>query len=166
MMNIISRSHQPKLSSKLRREPGTVAVEFALVAPLLLVLLFGIAELGLLFKDLLILNNAAREGGRAGALGATTSTIAETSLSSTTGLRTEDISITQQYGTYDEETQTWTWMALGDNEDQNNAPAGAQVKITLSYPHTLVTAGLFPGLGDEEGGATVTLTAVSVMRRE
>ncbi len=162
----MNHSAQPTLPRKLRENLGTVTVEFALVAPLLLVLLFGIAEFGLLFKDLLMLNNAAQEGSRAGALGATTVTIGDTVLSAATGLATENLSVTQEYGIYNEETQIWTWMTLGDHEYFNDAPTGAQIRITLDYPHTLVTAGLFPQLGDEEGGGTVTLAAASVMRRE
>lgn len=150
----------------MRADQGTATVELALVAPILLVLLFGIAEFGLLFKDLLILNNAAQAGSRAAALGATTTTIADTVLNAAAQLNTEDLSITQQYGTYNEETQTWSWVDLGDAEGHNDAPAGAQIRIALAYAHTLVAAGLFPSLGDEEGGSTITVTAASVMRRE
>jgi len=157
---------QPKLSNKLPTERGTVTVELALVVPILLVLLFGIAEFGLLFRDLLILKNAAREGSRAGAVGATTAAISDTALSVATGLNIEDISITLKNGTCNEETGTWSWTDLGDAESHNNAPPGTQVRIALSYSHTLVAAGLFTGLGDEEGSSTITITAASAMRRE
>lgn len=45
---------------------GSSAVEFALVLPVLLVLIFGIVELGLLLYNQQILTNASREGARAG----------------------------------------------------------------------------------------------------
>jgi Flp pilus assembly protein TadG len=43
-------------------------VEFALIAPLLIMVMFGIISFGLLFSWRSVLNNAAREGARAGAV--------------------------------------------------------------------------------------------------
>ena len=45
-------------------ERGVALVEFALVVPILVVLLFGIWEFGRLFESQLIVTNAAREGAR------------------------------------------------------------------------------------------------------
>ena len=50
----------------LRREHGAATVEFAIVAILLLTLVFGIIEFGVLLFDKHILTNASREGTRAG----------------------------------------------------------------------------------------------------
>ncbi len=47
-----------------RRERGAVAVEAALVTPLLFALIFGIIEFGMLFKDWLAVSNAVRAGVR------------------------------------------------------------------------------------------------------
>ena len=47
-------------------EKGASAVEFALVLPLLLTLLFGTIEFGLLMFDKAVLTNACREGARFG----------------------------------------------------------------------------------------------------
>ena len=49
----------------LRSEKGVSAVEFALIAPLLFVLTFGIIEFSLLLFDKAVLTNASREGARA-----------------------------------------------------------------------------------------------------
>jgi Flp pilus assembly protein TadG len=48
----------------LRSDDGAVAVEFALLLPLLIALLLGIMEFGLLYNAQVTLTNAAREGVR------------------------------------------------------------------------------------------------------
>ena len=53
----------------LRDRPrGDALVEFALMAPTLLLMLFGIFEVGRVVDAWLIVQNAAREGARAGAV--------------------------------------------------------------------------------------------------
>lgn len=47
-----------------RRERGAVAVEAALVMPILVALVFGIVEFGMYFKDSLAVSNAVRAGVR------------------------------------------------------------------------------------------------------
>jgi Flp pilus assembly protein TadG len=54
----------------LRREEGASAVEMALLAPLLFMLVFGIIEFGLAFLQVQSLRTAVREGGRQAAVGA------------------------------------------------------------------------------------------------
>jgi Flp pilus assembly protein TadG len=49
---------------KERTERGASALEFALVAPILILLLFGIVTFGLLFAQDLALSNAARQAAR------------------------------------------------------------------------------------------------------
>lgn len=54
---------------------GAQAVEFALVLPLLLVLVFGIIDFGRALNAQISLNQAAREGVRASALGQTAAAV-------------------------------------------------------------------------------------------
>ena len=49
-----------------KNEKGGSLVEFALIAPLLIIILFGIIEFGVLIYDKAMLTNACREGARAG----------------------------------------------------------------------------------------------------
>jgi Flp pilus assembly protein TadG len=49
-------------------ERGTAAVEFALVLPLLLVVTLALVQVGLLVRDRLLVESAARAGARAAAL--------------------------------------------------------------------------------------------------
>ncbi|KFF58793.1 hypothetical protein JF66_15935 [Cryobacterium sp. MLB-32] len=48
----------------LRDDRGAAAVEFALVLPVLLLLIFGLMEFGRLYNVQISLSNAAREGAR------------------------------------------------------------------------------------------------------
>jgi Flp pilus assembly protein TadG len=52
-----------------RHDDGAVAVEFALVFPVLLLVIFGLVDFGRLYWAQLALTSAAREGVRASALG-------------------------------------------------------------------------------------------------
>jgi hypothetical protein len=53
--------------TRTRQERGAAAVEFALVLPLLVVLMFGMVWTGLAYSDHLSVTNAVREGARYGA---------------------------------------------------------------------------------------------------
>ena len=53
---------------RLADDSGAVMVEAALVTPLLVFLLFGTLEFGLLFRSYLTLNNAAQGGARAASI--------------------------------------------------------------------------------------------------
>ena len=50
----------------LKSQKGATAVEFAIILPLLLLLIFGIIEFGLLLFNRHVITNAAREAARAG----------------------------------------------------------------------------------------------------
>jgi len=56
------------LSRQLRCDDGAELIEFALVFPLLLLVLFGIIDFGLLFQRYEAVTNAAREGARVAVL--------------------------------------------------------------------------------------------------
>jgi hypothetical protein len=50
----------------LRNEKGQSLVEFAILLPILLLLLMGILEFGIILNSYLTINNASREGARLG----------------------------------------------------------------------------------------------------
>jgi Flp pilus assembly protein TadG len=54
------------MKEKLRTQRGTAVVEFALILPLLVVIVFGIIEFSILFYDKAMVTNASREGARVG----------------------------------------------------------------------------------------------------
>lgn len=150
---------------------GSISVEMALVTPLLLVLLFGIIEFGLIFKDVAVLKQAAREGVRDAALGETTTEITARVESNAATLNIENLDIEMKYRVYAGSWPMWdsapTLDNIGSGEGaQNNAPQGAQIRVQITYPHHLISGSLFSELADDPEGETMTLTACSTMRRE
>ncbi len=59
------------MTLKLKDEKGQSMVEFAMILPVLLLILVGIIEFGFMFSGYLTLTNASRESARAISLGAT-----------------------------------------------------------------------------------------------
>lgn len=55
---------EPRKTKRRRRSRGAVAVEAALVTPIFLMLLVGIVEFGMLFKDWLAVTSSVRAGAR------------------------------------------------------------------------------------------------------
>ena len=70
---------------RLRREDGASIVEFALVTPLLFMLLFGIIGFGIAFLRVQSIRTAVREGGRAAAVGASVSQIQQKTVDASSG---------------------------------------------------------------------------------
>lgn len=130
---------------------GTAAVEFALVLPLLIVLVFGIIEFSLLLYNKQMITNASREGARAGIvwlpggvvsdddIKGVVTTYCENNLVTFGSMKTPDISI----------------------EGTRSSPGGTCiVKVTYNYDF-LVLPNFIPGLS-----RVTTLNAVTVMRQE
>jgi len=158
----IQNPEESTLKVKRRRTLGTVTVELAIVLPVLTVLLFGIVEFGLIFKDIMSLKGAAREGVRTASVGAPKSEIIDRVIGTSPLLSTEELVIEVQYRTY-----PWTegeWYTLDDSNEY--AITGDQVRVQITYPHRLITGGLFPPLVAVPDNQTITLTARGVMRRE
>jgi Flp pilus assembly protein TadG len=60
-----------RIIRRARRDEGAAAVEFALIAGVLAMLIFGMLQFGLAFFEVQNLRAATREGARIGAVGAT-----------------------------------------------------------------------------------------------
>ena len=61
-----------RLANRLHRQgedSGVVATEFVIIAPILIILVFGIIEFGFVFNAQISLTQAVREGVRVGAIG-------------------------------------------------------------------------------------------------
>ena len=137
---------------RLMCERGAELIEFAIVTPLLLLLVFGIADFGLMFQRYEVLTNAAREGARVAAL---------------PGYVAADVQ--------NRVTQYLTGSAVTPVTTTYLTPApvnvgGACITLrgaTVTYDYSFIALGgiikLFPG---GSGFTTKTLTATALMRYE
>lgn len=136
--------------ARWRCEKGSELIEFALVAPVLILLLAGIFDFGMMFRSFEAVTNAAREGARVGVLPGYADVDVQTrvndylTVSGLTGPRTITVTaITQATG-----AGTFTARA---------------VEVNYSYPFVVLGP-----IGSAFGGSfgTIPLRAVSVMRTE
>jgi|KBSSwiStaDraftv2_1062776.scaffolds.fasta_scaffold951357_2 Flp pilus assembly protein TadG len=114
-------------ASRRRSERGSAAVEFAILLPLLILLLFGIIEFSIAYNHEQGLHAAAREGARVASLPQTTqAAVIDRVKSSLQGvLNSTDIA-----------NATITVTPSG-NQPCNGAPAGTHVVVTVSAPDDL-----------------------------
>lgn len=148
--------HAGALTAALRRAEGSQLLEFALVLPLLLVLVLGIFDFATAFNLKQIMNNAAREGSRIGSsqpnsdLTQTTPPSVQVihdavvSYLSNAGVNTSFISgdmTSAGSGTF-----TWTYYSDATNGyglkiernvqlDTPSGPIIAATRVTLTYPY-------------------------------
>lgn len=167
-MKRIYRQHtRPQCLARQRmcgRRRGSGLVEFALVAPLLLAILLGIIDFGILARNSLVIANAAREGARAAALGQPTANIyarvanggAPTLKTNSAGQITNG-SVLMEQAVYGGTPAYVAWPADSGSgtSAQNGAGVGNFVRITVTYEHRSLT-GLF----------NRTIVIPVVMRRE
>lgn len=139
---------------RLRRRASTI-VEFALVLPILLVLLLGVMEFAWLGRTHLALANAAREGARTAALGATTTNIRTRVINAARPVTLNTSHVSLNYSL----DNGVTFFALGDSGTQNSAPAGSMVRVQINYTQSSLT-GFFSPLNNYPYALSV------VMRRE
>lgn len=144
---------------KIANQSGASAIEFAIILPLLLIIVFGIIECSILFYDKAMLTNASREGARLGIVYHYNSS----------GLNHPDdgeiASVVNQYAqshliNFDATSViTTTINRTGDS-------SGDALTVSLSYPYSfLVFSNLLSLLG-ASAPDLITLNAVTIMRME
>lgn len=145
---------------------GAALVEFVIVVPLLLLMLLGIMEFGVIMHDYIMLNQSAREGVRTACISNNNSVekVKAQVLQSAAlpNLRPEMIKITR----YD--AGTGSWVPVGDkpNGTDNDAPPDSIVKVEIqNYPHQMVTGNFFSWLPGYSNGV-LNLGAHLIMRHE
>jgi Flp pilus assembly protein TadG len=144
------------------RRRGSTLVEFALVVPILLAMLIGIVEFGVLTNYKLRVANATREGARYAALGKTPAVIRERIKQYCSPLTVADTDITLAYEDDKNATNPTYDMTMGTTTTTpaaNDVPSGCLMRIAVNAQHRPLLA-YFPGL------SSFRLRANVVMRRE
>jgi Flp pilus assembly protein TadG len=70
---------------RLRNQDGASAVEMAILAPLLFMVVFAIIEFGIAFLQIQSIRTAVREGGRAAAVGVIASDVQQKTIDASSG---------------------------------------------------------------------------------
>ena len=140
------------------REKGASAVEFALVLPVLILILFGIIEFGFIIYDKAVITNASREGARTGIVYRV-----DVGSGAPSAVSTEDISTTVV------NYCMGALISLGGGPSVpsttvtgNCAVAGSALTGAVSYPYTFL---VLPNFVQGLSGA-ITLNAITVMNCE
>jgi Flp pilus assembly protein TadG len=129
----------PEVPADRKRERGSAAVEFALLLPILLLLLLAFVQVGVIARDSLVLTQASRAGAREAAVQGTKDAVDEAVRAAAVGLDPDRIRI----------VATWS------------GARGAPVRVDVAYqaPVASLLAGwLLP--------ASVSLRASATMRQE
>ena len=140
-------------------EKGQALVEFALLVPIFLILLFAIVDFGMGFHSWITVTNSAREGARLGAVSATSDEI-ETRVRDTATLINEDTKMTVTVG-----CGPWS-----DPPPTGTCPSqpGESVVVQVVYDYDLITplASLVAFLSGDIIGPTLELSSTAEMRLE
>lgn len=119
-------------------EKGQSLVEFALVLPVFIVILFGIMEFGRIWETVNVMTSAAREGARIAAIGGSGSTQAsQTAMNVLAAARLEDATVSIE----------------GPNSEN-------EIVVTVTVVYRPLTGSLVPGVG------TMSLTRSTTMHWE
>jgi Flp pilus assembly protein TadG len=132
------------LSRRGASDRGAAAVEFALVLPLLLLLVFGIIDFGRALNAQITLTQAAREGARLAALGQSAATVTSQAQAAATDLSPVTVAV--------------TGCAVG-------AGGTANATVTVTYHFSFLTpVGAIAALVGGSGfGTPITMHATGVM---
>src|SRR5436309_8305265 len=104
----------------IRGERGQAMVEFTIVLPIFCMLLFGIAQLGIVWNNYIQLTDAVRAGARKAAVSRTASNPNQATI---TAVKASAVNLDQGKLVVDTPTSTW-------------AP-GSDVKVCAHYPYSI-----------------------------
>jgi Flp pilus assembly protein TadG len=135
------RTRTHKIRSRLERQDGQAFVEFAIVLPLLVMLVMGIVQFGLAFHNYLSITDATRVGARAAAVKRTSGACA----AATTAI--QNTVSAEQWSTISSRITCTT---------PDGTDTGDQVKVIVKYPYSIGLPG-FSASGDLTASATERL---------
>jgi Flp pilus assembly protein TadG len=155
------------LKDKWKDDRGATIVEFAIVLPLVLLLIFGIIDFGLLIYNKQILTNASREGARAGVQQAAPPGVTQSPNRYKIG---QIQTVVNNYCTanlVNFGSQLLTFPIAGSGYVDVCSSSSEKLKVTLSYEYQfLVLPSIITGLFNGSMNDTITLTADTIMTCE
>ena len=78
---------------RLKNQSGQALVEFTIVLPILMLLIMGIFQFGMMLNAYITIGNAAREGARAGIIGSSDAEIQNLIISTSPSLEPENLTV-------------------------------------------------------------------------
>ena len=144
-----------KLLARGRSDSGAEFVEFALAFPLLLLVVLGIMDFGMMFQQYEVITNAAREGARVGVLPGFSLANAEARATAYAAQVTGPAIATVLPAT----TANVPVAGAG-------SPCITTITVTVTYPHTFMFVGQLMAYFGSPTLGTKILTATSTMRSE
>jgi Flp pilus assembly protein TadG len=147
---------------------GAALVEFALVVPLLLVVIAGIVDFGFLFQRYEVVTNAAREGARLGTLPGYTDVSVRSHVRNYVqqglALNNSALAAALPTGTPDAVDVTYPNMTVDLGGGATSIVPGIRVQVT--YKHSFLLLGPMLGLINKTWGSNIDIVGVSQMRIE
>lgn len=141
-----------KIRRLLKCQKGAELIEFALVFPLLLLVVFGIMDFGFLFQRYEVLTNAAREGARVAVL---------------PGYAQADVQArVTQYLSASGMTAIPGFAFAAPQSVNVGGACMTLTGVTVTYPHQYLFIGNIIGMFGGGGFGARTLTATARMRYE
>lgn len=141
----------------MMRRRGSTLLEFALVVPVLMLILLGIMEFGWYVKNQLAVANGTREGVRMAAVGNSVETIRSRVIATAKPTKIEDSNITLSFLT---KSSNYVSSSTLQNDNTktpvaNNAARGDLIVVTTNIAHTTLTG--FPFLTGRRINIAVTM---------
>ncbi|MGH8862023.1 MAG: TadE/TadG family type IV pilus assembly protein [Jatrophihabitantaceae bacterium] len=134
-----SRTGSHRLLRRRHRTRGQSMVEFTLILPVLMLMIFGIYQFGQTYSDYIQVTNASRTGGRKALVSRSDATGVNDAIAAAKGatwwLNPSQINVTVS------PSQPWT--------------AGQTVTVTVTYPWSISLLGFVAGSGTLKSATTV-----------
>ncbi|GFR35328.1 TadE family protein [Thermobrachium celere] len=124
------------------KRKGQALIEFSIILPILLLIVMGIAEFGMILNSYLTIQTASREGARIGIIGADDSEIVQVVYKSTQSIDKQKINITI-------------------TPSSTNRKSGDTLKVRVEYEYDLIIPIIKNILGNK-----IELSAETSMRVE
>jgi Flp pilus assembly protein TadG len=151
-MSPVKTQAQRVFGRSRRGERGQAFVEFALILPVFVVLVFAVIDFGNVFSKYVSVTNAAREGARYGITASSDTSGIQTRVQNTSGFSGSELS-----------------NMTVSSSCSPSCNSGNDVVVTVTYHYTLITplAGLLNLLpGHSTLNSTITVTSTATMRIE